>query len=309
MVLNWVWCSEILTAVNDHHLCNPDSPTGCLCCSPLPLLHCCDMCDPEFFAPFHVQALASTSFNDDSNASGSDDEVVELSKWKSTLKCLKVTEDVVTFRRVLYTWRLEMAEAKYGAHIIAIYGSHMIMSDAMIDHIIACAKAAKLPTVQHLVKETGWWEDLANIYGKTLLIIVHQCSDKNVLSTPAATRVMHCSTCRKPGHNHMAIFLFSPLLFSDFLHFKASLRNASWIKSKKMYPHPVISPCPSCHPLSLIKCQRCRASWTRTTYLQIPSHVGTSNQSNQSPVITHSNNSNSQVNSNSTHNSRMFSLD
>lgn len=114
-----------------------------------------------------------------------------------------------------------MAEAKYGTHLVAIHGSHMIMSDAMIDHIIACAKATKLLTVQHLVKETGWWEDLANI-----LTVVCQCSDKDVPSTLAATRVMHCSACRKPGHNHMATFSLLPLLFSNVC-FKARLRNVS----------------------------------------------------------------------------------
>ena len=198
------------------------------------------MCDPEFFTPFHVQAPASTTFDDDSNASGSDDEVVELSKRKSTLKPLKVTEDVITFRRALYAWRLETAEAKYGAHIVTIYGSHMVMSDAMIDRVIACAKAGKLPTVQHLVKETGWREDLANRYGESLLTVVCRHCDKKktttansngenvnpvtgeVPSTSAATRVMHCSACGKPGHNRMAISSFSPFLFFN-LHFKAGL--------------------------------------------------------------------------------------
>lgn len=266
----------MVTAVNDHHLCNPESTTGCSRCSPLPSLHCCDMCDPEFFTPFRVQAPASTTFDDDSNASGSDDEVVELSKRKSTLKPLKVTEDVVTFRRALYAWRLETAEAKYGTHIVAIYGSHMVMSDAMIDCVITCAKAAKLPTVQHLVKETGWREDLANKYGESLLTVVRQRCDRKKTSTPnnngenmnpvtgevpstsAATRVMHCSACGKPGHNRMAVFSFSPFVFFN-LRFKAGLQNATRIKSRKVDPHPVISLHPSYH---CIKHQRRRALCT-----------------------------------------------
>jgi len=271
------------------------------------------MCDPEFFTPVHVQAPASTSFDDDSNASGSDDE---LSKRKSTLK---VTEDVVTFRRALYAWRLETAEAKYGAHIVAIYGSHMIMSDAMIDRVIACAKASKLPTVQHLVKETGWREDLANKYGESLLTVVRQRCDKKtatansngenvnpvtreVPSTSAATRVMHCSKCGKPGHNRMAIFSFSPFLFFN-LHFKGRSAKCDSNQVKKTgsssshIPPSQLPPYQASTMLSVV----------HPNYLQLPSQAGTSNQSNQLPVIAH--NSNDQVNSNSTHNSRMFSLE
>ena len=195
--------------------------------------------------------VSTVAVDDGSSALGSEDEVIQLSKRKSMLKPLKVMEDVVIFRQQLYAWQLETAEAKYGAHIVSIYGSHMIMSDAMIDHVITCAKAPKLPTVQHLVKETGWWEDLANKYGNSLLTIVCQHSSNHVAppphskkkvvningenivpgtggeipSTSAATRVMHCSTCRKPNHNRMVMSHFCFFFFLDSC-FKAGLRNA-----------------------------------------------------------------------------------
>ena len=89
-----------------------------------------------------------------------------------------------------------------------VYGSHLIMSDSMIDHVIAFAQAKKLRSVQHLINETGWQHNLASQYGESLLAIIHKCYDNAVPSTCVTTQVMHCSTCGQLGHNCKKFFLY-----------------------------------------------------------------------------------------------------
>ena len=138
------------------------------------------------------------------------------------MKPLRLTDEAVESRDVLYTWRRETAEARYGTHIVTVYGSHMIMSDNMIDRVIACAQAGKLHSIQHLINETGWRHDLASQYGESLLAVVHGrynhpplkkkitgSNNENanaVPSTSVTTRVMHCSACGQPGHNRKKLF-------------------------------------------------------------------------------------------------------
>ena len=206
--------------INDHHRCDPILLSGCPRCAPKPLLLCCDICHPDQFASFGTVPLDELR---DSEASDS-----EVETGKSRLKPIDMTSDksLLLLKEKLFDWRDRKATERFGPGLVATHGSHMLMGDPTIDRIITCAKAGKLPNVARLITETKWRKDLAELYGPSLLTIIHDSfpdqyapkkrRKKKKLLPPAASsaatldtaitvvppRNMRCGECGRSGHNH-----------------------------------------------------------------------------------------------------------
>lgn len=182
------------------------------------------MCDPDHFVQFQVRvtpAAGSGPVEAELDSDGENNQVTYLAH-KSTVKPLKVTEEVVAARSELYNWRRSKAEAEYGADLVDDYGPHLLMPDVMIDRIVACAQAGKLPDSKMLAIETGWRQDLIDQYGQSLLAVVHALypdqgilmprkqkvakkNDENTApGTSMMTRIQHCHDCGRAGHNREA---------------------------------------------------------------------------------------------------------
>ena len=150
------------------------------------------MCDPDHFLQFRVQA-ASDHIEVKPEVDSEDDGCIRPVR-KSNVKPLKVTEEVVEVRKELYEWRRCKAEACFGADLVVRYGSHLLMPNSMINRIVACSKAGKMPNLMALVIETGWRQDLADQYGESLLATIHKHYPHQKTSVPRSQKL-----AKKPG--------------------------------------------------------------------------------------------------------------
>ncbi|KAG6808474.1 hypothetical protein H0H92_004013 [Tricholoma furcatifolium] len=146
------------TPTNDHLLCDPSQPTGCTRCAPRATTICCDLCHPSFFKQFTVTAESQTR-------APSKSHIKRCDSMDSV--SLDLTSD-------LRSWRQRAAITKFGTMSVRRFGAKLLMSDQTLDRLVLCARASKLATMDHLLKETSWKKDWVDEFGEEILRIVHR---------------------------------------------------------------------------------------------------------------------------------------
>ena len=198
----WTPSHDSLTAQHFHLLCDPTLPSGCPRCRPRPTTVCCDLCESDAF-----EYLNGTSTNLKARAPA-----------KSSIKKFDMTATDHSLRVALFDWRDESAPHKFSAAIIEDIGSHIFMSDEVINRIVKCAHVGKLSSLSELHKETKWRKELVQEFGEALLALVRRFYppqarpvDSSPNDTGTATRKrgpFKCSACGNLGHTSTSTFLF-----------------------------------------------------------------------------------------------------
>ncbi|RDB20670.1 ATP-dependent DNA helicase RecQ [Hypsizygus marmoreus] len=187
------------TPTNQHILCDSTTEAGCSRCAPKVAIICCDLCDPEHFkqyiVPFEKQTRSSA---------------------KSNIKPFEMTPADHNLKTALFDWRRQHAVAKFGQVVVRRLGAKMLISDKIVERLVICAHAQKLPTVNDIVKETGWKRDWADELGESLLAVIHSYfpppAAASSSSAPGVEQVMKrkppkCSKCKAEGHIIIVLFV------------------------------------------------------------------------------------------------------
>jgi len=193
--------SHDFTAQTFHLLCDPTSPSGCSRCRPRSATVCCDLCDPDAF-----EYLNRTSTDPKARAPA-----------KSSIKKFDMTATDYNFQAALFDWRDESAPRKFSAAIIEDIGSHIFMSDEIINRIIKCAHVGKLSSLSDLHKETKWRKEWVQEFGESILALARQFyppqparpMDSPSNDTGATSRKrgpFKCSACGNLGHTSTSFF-------------------------------------------------------------------------------------------------------
>ena len=171
---------------------------------------CCDLCNPEAFDFLNASAASSK----------------HRGPAKSNIKKFTMTTTDHKLQAALYDWRDDTAPLKFSAAMIEDIGSHLFISDEIIDRIVKCAHVGKLSSVSDLHKETRWRRELANEFGDALLRVVRQFypppppqapapsnsgSGTSQDSAPSSRKraLYKCSACGNPGHTSMFLVCFT----------------------------------------------------------------------------------------------------
>lgn len=143
----------------DFTLCDLSTPTGCLRCKPKELTRelCCDLCHPE--------APSADTMNNITN--------VRPTRIASRLKSTEATDTTRNLRTALLAWREQAAIEKHGKMVVRQFGSIILMSDRILDRLVACAEARKISTIGCIRRETQWRVDLTEKYGTAIIAVLH----------------------------------------------------------------------------------------------------------------------------------------
>lgn len=139
------------TVKNDFKQCDSSSPTGCLRCEPQPIPHCCDLCVPT----------VPSAMNDIMNARPTRSSA-------SHIKLIEPTPTTRDLRAALVEWRKQAAVEKLGKMVFQQFGPIVLLSDRILDRLVACAQARKISTPQCIRRETHWKPDLVAAYGPAI---------------------------------------------------------------------------------------------------------------------------------------------
>ncbi|TFK61619.1 hypothetical protein BDN72DRAFT_903935 [Pluteus cervinus] len=181
--------------------CDPEGSDGCSRCAPREPIICCDFCHPKAFAAYSV------TYQQPSRAPP-----------RSAIKGFTTTSMTEELKVALQDWRFSSAVQKYGVFPIKKNGSQFFLSDITIDRLVVCASAQKLTSVDSLVKETDFRQDLIPEFAQGLLDTVYKYFPLPPPKPPKplendiekGTRVYSCSSCGASGHTSTCSFSFFP---------------------------------------------------------------------------------------------------
>ena len=221
-----MFCSLTLTpsqAPNNHKTCDLSGPNGCQCCAPKAVDCCCELCHPEFFVKYKMNP-----------------EPQFCSASKSHQKSFIIYDHNHCFKDELFKWWKEKALAKFGTCYFNTIGTNVLISDNIIDQIVACTHWQKIKTINNVKREMGWCNQSSWVLelGDSLMEIIMKHLPPAPL-TPARgpPQKRHadptCTTCKQPGH-------MSKLSFFQFILLLIQTLPETWSgcskKAKKMYP-------------------------------------------------------------------------
>lgn len=155
-------CGSVLTIIStsDHLLCDQTSPDGCSFCRPQPLTICCDLCHPNFFAPYRVPPATNTRGPN-----------------KTRAPDYEMTQTDATFRNVLLQRRHSTSLFELGAFLLRDYGAKFILPDDTLDHIVNCFHRETITIPEQLSHKT---DGLADEYSTAIFALI----DEHTLKPP-----------------------------------------------------------------------------------------------------------------------------
>ena len=138
-------------------------------------------------------------------------------------------------KTAIFDWRRRHAIEKFGNLVVRRLGAKLLISDEIVEHLIACAHSqTRLSTIEHLITETKWRRDWAEEFGESLLKIIHSHFPHLAIATstsdmtPVADvaqppvqdgnngkRKSRCSKCKSEGHISMFIPLKKLYIYSN----------------------------------------------------------------------------------------------
>ncbi|TFK18252.1 P-loop containing nucleoside triphosphate hydrolase protein [Coprinopsis marcescibilis] len=166
---------------NDRFLCDSQ---GCARCKLLQPTVCCDVCHPGEFTQYSVEFVKTPK-----------------ATARSSVKTLPMDDHAKDLKRALYVWRKDIALKIHSPGIIRAHGNKIVMTEDILNRIIDCARAKKLPSVEALKLETSW--RYAEEHGASLLAIVGRFypPESAVEEGKGRKRAQgRCSQCDQVGH-------------------------------------------------------------------------------------------------------------
>ncbi|KAG6908159.1 hypothetical protein DXG01_005920 [Tephrocybe rancida] len=155
-------------------------------------------------------------------------------------------------KTALFNWRKTTATAQLGPLAVRQYGAKPFISDQIVDRLVLCARAHKLPTVSCISKEAEWRKDWATTHGTSLLSLVlshfpppttTQSPAQPTDATPATgdtvpkKRTMGCSRCKEAGvefTGHITFYLTQLKNLTEIV--LPSRKNARKLNSHNLAP-------------------------------------------------------------------------
>jgi len=143
-------------------------------------------------------------------------------------------------KAALFEWRARTAPLKFPPALVHNFGAKILLSNDIINRIVACAQAGKLSSTADLSKETKWKKELVSEFGESLLAIVRihrpiepppEISTEVGLSTRKTAGPVKCSACGNTGHNSRSIVTSELSLKSDI--------SISYIRGKPKLPKAI----------------------------------------------------------------------
>ncbi|KAF8836716.1 hypothetical protein BDN67DRAFT_910607, partial [Paxillus ammoniavirescens] len=144
---------ENSTAESDHLLCNSNTAKGCArCCITAPTV-CCDLHNPQDFSLFSFMQS-------------------KLPGQPQRSRLLKYTDEWSDYNlhKALQDWWENKTAAIFSWAALSDLKPSLLMTNALLDHIINCAHHHKIHTIQDLQKETSWTD--SEKYGEEVLAII-----------------------------------------------------------------------------------------------------------------------------------------
>ncbi|KAM6503169.1 P-loop containing nucleoside triphosphate hydrolase protein [Amanita muscaria] len=176
---------------NDHLICNPSQPTGCAHCAPKKIDICCDLCHPSFFNQYQM-----------------DPDQQSRGTAKSHLKCFEPTESDLRLKDDLFKWRKEKALVKFGRCLFETLGANLLMSDEVIERIVACVHSRKIKSLDDVTRETGWTNEASWVaeFGGSLMEVIQTHSPPAApLGEKQKRGPSTCTACGQSGHRSKSI--------------------------------------------------------------------------------------------------------
>ncbi|KAM6489692.1 P-loop containing nucleoside triphosphate hydrolase protein [Amanita muscaria] len=172
--------------LNDHLICDPSQPTGCARCAPKKLDICCDLCQPNFFDQYWMYP------DQQSRGTG-----------KSRLKPFEPAESDLRLMDELFKWRKEKALVKFGRSFFETLGANLLMSDEVIERIVACVHSRKIKSLEDVTKETGWTSEASWVaeFGGSLMEVIQTYSPPAPPLGPCEKQKRGPSTCTACGQS------------------------------------------------------------------------------------------------------------
>lgn len=145
-----------------HLLCDVTLKDGCLRCKAATSEICCDQCNSaelEKYRPAKVNTTTTTKQIRHSRVKPvPEDENLQVQRQK--------------LLQALFAWRREYAPKKLSTWTISRLGYQRFMSEASIQHLVACAYNQKITNVAQFSKELGWSKEYVTEFGDSLLSLL-----------------------------------------------------------------------------------------------------------------------------------------
>jgi hypothetical protein len=156
--------------VSDSHIrCNPAVLEGCCRCKPKTSVVCCDRCNPTVFDVFRTSGP--------SNKRTARRSVIPVSYTRSSQH--------FALGEAVYNWRESQAVEILGEGVVERLGVELVMSEDVIERVLACWNFKKITEVSHFRRETTWPEEWVEKCGQSLidLLATYSPFEINALAT------------------------------------------------------------------------------------------------------------------------------
>ncbi|GLB39302.1 hypothetical protein LshimejAT787_0604640 [Lyophyllum shimeji] len=111
-----------------------------------------------------------------------------------------MTDTDRSLKTAILDWRQQQAVKKFGCLFVRRLGAKFLISDEIVDHLVACAHARKpLSNVEQLYQQTKWRREWIEELGTSLLKVIHTFFPQAVASTSAASTPAAATTSTAPS--------------------------------------------------------------------------------------------------------------
>jgi hypothetical protein len=94
-------------------------------------------------------------------------------------------------KEALYTWRQQQALEHLGEGMVRRLGAHLLMSEEVIERLLACWTYGKISDVSHLRKETIWAQEWISLCGQSVVDLLAKYQPRETTIPSPSINIAH----------------------------------------------------------------------------------------------------------------------